>query len=536
MAKKSSMTLEKIDRFLGGVKFAVIIICFLALTLAVGTFLESYNGTEFAQRLLYKSWPFFLLLGAFYVCVFMAALLRLPPQKRLYGFYTVHAGLILMLTSSFVTYYAGVDGTITLAPHEPTRVLSLSEDELAISFPQDDKLVTLPLPYSALARDLDLVYENIHIKTYLPFSDNQLDWAASTTPIPSTQYRLQNSFVGQELVMSLHPQASEFPPEQTLGPLNVHYVGQSVGQCVSKLGPSQLILWNTTSGECFTPEERKLSLKSTSQKNRFLIFPTDQGFWTFFPDFSAYPLNLDFQLDKNSPWRILNLALYTEKPHLLLLGTKAMYAQNKKWQLHDLDPKAPLSLPWMGFELSLLRHEEAQYPQHLPVFTWPVHQGGKILKGEQKAILVEIKNGEKVTPVWAKSSGSTQVNIGGKTIELELRKKTVTLPYELTLTHFKMDKDPGSNSPASYESFVNLFESEGASQHHIYMNNPLKKGRFTFYQASYFETEQGYGSVLSVNYDPGRMGKYAAALLIVLGSIWHFYLRRKTPKTAPAGT
>ena len=37
-----------------------------------------------------------------------------------------------------------------------------------------------------------------------------------------------------------------------------------------------------------------------------------------------------------------------------------------------------------------------------------------------------------------------------------------------------MDKDPGTNNPASYESFVQLFSRDGATDHHIYMNNPLK--------------------------------------------------------------
>ena len=91
-----------------------------------------------------------------------------------------------------------------------------------------------------------------------------------------------------------------------------------------------------------------------------------------------------------------------------------------------------------------------------------------------------------------------------------------------------MNTDPGTNNPASYESFVSVFAgTQGAQKHHIYMNNPLKFKAFTFYQASYFETNQGYGSVLSVNYDPGRPWKYLGSFLIVLGSIWHFILRRK---------
>ncbi len=60
------------------------------------------------------------------------------------------------------------------------------------------------------------------------------------------------------------------------------------------------------------------------------------------------------------------------------------------------------------------------------------------------------------------------------------------------------------------------------------MNHPLKYDHLTFYQASYFETEKGHGSVLSVNYDPGRWIKYLGSLLLVFGAIWHFaFIKRK---------
>ena len=99
-----------------------------------------------------------------------------------------------------------------------------------------------------------------------------------------------------------------------------------------------------------------------------------------------------------------------------------------------------------------------------------------------------------------------------------------------------MDTDPGTNTPASYESFVTLFEgNKGSTKHHVFMNHPMKHESFTFYQASYFQTPQGpYGSVFSVNYDPGRPWKYFGSLLLVLGSIWHFVLRKRPAKKPEA--
>jgi hypothetical protein len=121
-----------------------------------------------------------------------------------------------------------------------------------------------------------------------------------------------------------------------------------------------------------------------------------------------------------------------------------------------------------------------------------------------------------------------------KKIRLSLEKKTLKLPYEISLDRFKMDKDPGTENPASYESYVKLLDGRtdtASSSHHVYMNNPLKYDGMTFYQASYFPFgESDFGSVFSVNFDPGRPLKYLGSLLLVLGSIWHYIIRRKSKR------
>lgn len=101
------------------------------------------------------------------------------------------------------------------------------------------------------------------------------------------------------------------------------------------------------------------------------------------------------------------------------------------------------------------------------------------------------------------------------------------LGFPMTLKEFKMTKYPGSQRAASYSSVV---EVSGKSAATISMNEPLKEKGYTFYQAS-FETDPATGqpvrSILSVNYDPGRIWKYLGSLMIVLGSIILFYFKRK---------
>nr|MBA2404846.1 hypothetical protein [Bdellovibrionales bacterium] len=102
---------RKIELFFGNMKFAVVIITLFAICLGYGTFMESYHGTEYANRLVYKSFFFMAIQFCMFLSIVFATLIRLPPRKHLYGFYVIHAGLIILFLGSFVTYQSGVDGT-----------------------------------------------------------------------------------------------------------------------------------------------------------------------------------------------------------------------------------------------------------------------------------------------------------------------------------------------------------------------------------------------------------------------------------------
>ena len=179
----------------------------------------------------------------------------------------------------------------------------------------------------------------------------------------------------------------------------------------------------------------------------------------------------------------------------------------------------------MGFRVKTLEHRTDAYPTMIPHYIKPIQDNGQVITGQMKAVEVEI-NGQ---DFWVTSNSPVAFNQSEERVTFDLSKRNLLLPYELVLDKFKMDTDPGTNNPASYESFVTLFKgNEGSTKHHVYMNHPLKYQNFTFYQASYYQTQEGpYGSVFSVNFDPGRFWKYLGSLLLVFGSIWHFVLRKK---------
>jgi hypothetical protein len=525
---------NKVERTIGGLKFAVIIILLFSISMIIGTFLESYYGTDFANRTVYKTFAFMLIQFGMLMSIIFAAFLRLPPKKRLYGFYTIHAGLIIVGVGSMITYIAGVDGNLTLAPNEPNRQVILSKDVLKFTYPEEGKQVTAELPYSAFETTINNEYESIKVVEYLPFAAPKFVWTDSIntypagTPLQSSRYFFKNPFAAEEILLTLHPEASnEFMSNRSMGPLSFNYMPEGVASCFEKENPSGVIIWDIQTSECFTPEERGFPVKTTTEKNRFVVLKMNDKVLTFFPDFSPFPVDTNFQTDQKSNIRSFSKKLFEDKPSLFLFGKKLSFysKEDKKWLVHDIALKGPsVPLPWMGAEITLTEHQEKLVPFNLPIPTIPIQKNGALIKGDIRAVKLEIMGKE----YWATNYSPLSLIIGGKKVIMEVTKESLTLPFEMALSEFKMDKDPGTNNPASYESFVKLFSDGKMTNHHIFMNNPLKHRGFTFYQASYSQDNNGnYNTTLAVNVDQGRVLKYLGSLMLVFGGIWHYNLNKR---------
>lgn len=526
---------EKIEKVIGSMKCAVTVILIFTLFMIVGTFVESYYGTEFATRVIYKRLPFMLLQFFMFLSIYFATVQRFPVKKRLYGFYVIHAGLMMVFAGSFVTWLAGIDGMIDLSKNSPSRTVVLSQDQARVYYPDTGKYMNFNLPFKAFSTDIDFDYEGIKFKDYLPFSEQEQTWKtpkkAYKAHLSSAKYMLFNPNMSQDFTMSLHPEAANFKPTMNLGKLKINYLGSNLYKCLKLDSPSKLIIWNEKKQTCYTPESKGISIQETEAKNRFIVFKVDGKLLSFFPEFSPLPLDKDLTNFIPSKVRVLSKKLLEDKPTLMIFGNKVGFFNKTegvsgKWHFEDMSKdKKVVQLPWMGFKLRLIKYSNTEIPALIPVFTLPIQKNGKMIKGDMKAIKVEVNGKEE----WVTSYTPIEVNHNGKRAFIQLTKETLTLPFELTLTNFKMQKNPGTKMAASYESFVRLFTSSGSSEHHIFMNNPLKYDSFTFYQSSYTQDPKTgeYGSSLSANIDQGRPLKYLGSLLLVLGAIWYYISNRK---------
>jgi cytochrome c-type biogenesis protein CcsB len=110
----------------------------------------------------------------------------------------------------------------------------------------------------------------------------------------------------------------------------------------------------------------------------------------------------------------------------------------------------------------------------------------------------------------------------GKKYKVTFGPKPVVLPFALQLKKFELDRYPGSQSPSSYASQVQVFDGDNNFPYRIFMNNVLDHRGYRFYQSSYDTDEKG--SVLSVNQDrPGTILTYLGYFFLTLGMFLAFF-------------
>jgi hypothetical protein len=116
-----------------------------------------------------------------------------------------------------------------------------------------------------------------------------------------------------------------------------------------------------------------------------------------------------------------------------------------------------------------------------------------------------------------------RVLLGQQVVGLGYGPVKVDLPYRIMLDDFVVRTYPGSTNPVDFESRVRLFDDEKGIEgtaSRIYMNHPLTHRGFKHFQSSF--DEDHLGTVLTVNFDPGKIPTYIGYVLITLGFVLVF--------------
>lgn len=107
--------LRQVFAFLGGVRFAVLLISITALMVIVGTLVESKTDShQFAAQIIYGSFLFQLLLACFFINILFSALRRWPFKQKHIPFLITHCGLLMIILGVAVKTTFGTQGHLLI--------------------------------------------------------------------------------------------------------------------------------------------------------------------------------------------------------------------------------------------------------------------------------------------------------------------------------------------------------------------------------------------------------------------------------------
>ncbi|MDP6569854.1 MAG: cytochrome c biogenesis protein ResB [Candidatus Marinimicrobia bacterium] len=117
------------------------------------------------------------------------------------------------------------------------------------------------------------------------------------------------------------------------------------------------------------------------------------------------------------------------------------------------------------------------------------------------------------------------ITVHNDLFELAFRRQRTYLPFSIELIDFKKVLHPGTNMAKSYSSEVNLIENGIGKKKLIQMNEPLRHGGYTFYQASFMEGQHRETTVLAAVKNYGRMFPYISSIIMCIGLLFHLCIK-----------
>lgn len=107
--------LKRIYHFLGGIRFAIILITLAATSVIAGTLLESKTESHLlAAKWTYGNPLFLLLLCLFFINILVSALRRWPFKKKHIPFLMTHLGLLMIITGTILKNRYGLQGNLSV--------------------------------------------------------------------------------------------------------------------------------------------------------------------------------------------------------------------------------------------------------------------------------------------------------------------------------------------------------------------------------------------------------------------------------------
>jgi hypothetical protein len=465
---------QKFWRFSTSFQLGIPVIAALMILTIAGTIIESRYDAWTAEKLIYRSWMMYAVMGLLIYNLVIVMVDRLPWKKNHVPFILVHIGIITLIYGGWVTQKFGLDGSLRIPIQKSSNMVTVHQTDFTVYATFDGAKYTKVYDrevdfYNETISEndplkLDLNYgeqnENLNVVDYVPYAQVKQKIVKSTDPAAggSVKFQLTNANVKQ--VETLTQQNKNKVSETTLGLLNLY-----LGYNYQKLG------------------------RKNPHLNEVYFSAVDEE-------------NVDFALfDKN---------------------------ENKSYKSGRISIGSLVQTHWMGLEIRLLDYVSKARTE------WDVTKLSRPNALTTSAVQITFNNKSE----WLLLNDTVKIFTDKVAYIVAYHNRQLPVDFNLNLDQFEIVNYQGTNKAKEYSSRVTVKEPINGKKNEfkdiltspISMNEPLKYNGYTFYQASFEKdekTNEPVASIFSVNKDPGRWIKYLGSIVFSAGIVILFYQRRK---------
>ena len=565
-------------KFFGSLKLAVVVLSFLAVGMAVGTFLESRESSRVAAQVVYRSWWFNGLLALLAVNIGAAALTRWPWKRKHVGFVITHAGLIILLGGCSAAFHYGTEGMMEL--HEgqpPANVVRVEDEALTVIVPETGARTKVPLrikPNGAIKPNVIQPSKDLQLTLDASLANSrvlELVEEGGTEPNPALQFRLNSELVKQDVtdwLLAASPERSR----ASIGPAQIDFVVARDAEDLRRLTTApepekkaEPELRITIDGKTFPvmlagnvdkhidlgdsgvsahiggywpdfqlDENHKPSTASEEPNNPAAVVVLSRGeneerqFVFASPQMepiirttrgTALGAQVQLTTGKTSPKRsgVMTVILAPDGTLHYAVAAKAGFKTG------EMKVGEPVATGWMDFQFTPVKYiAKAVVSERVePVAVEDPDASSPALK-------VTAHVGTQEQSGWVRFGEPIALDVAGKTVHIMFGWDSMPLPFRVELEDFEVERDEGTMNVAGWTSKV-IFHDDvrGQTQHaSISMNHPAWFNGYKFSQASWNPNDLKY-TALQVKKDPTYVTylTWAGAVLIVSGIALMFWGR-----------
>jgi len=447
--------MRKLFKSLLSMKMAVLLLFVFAISSGVATFIENDFGTDAAWSVVYTSWWYSLIQVALALILINNIIKFKMYKKGKIPAFLFHTGFIVILIGAGVTRYFGYEGILHIRNGDTQNTMISSDSYVTVSAIKDGKQ-----------------YTAYYKKLLSKIGNNSFDMGLNVKGdiarikfkkfIPDAVTKLVSDPSGKPAITMLVSVKGN-PDTVTLRKGKVYIAGDNIlaFDTPTSTTSKNIINIKTKNG--------KFYIKSAKPISWFKMVANKKG-----------------SFDANKEYEFTTGRLYT---------------------IGDVNI-APRQM--------LLKAKEKIVSETNPLF-----KGRKGMKLSAVIVEATYKGVKKEVAMFGRGKGSKgfakKVMIAGTPFIFEWGSKVVKLPFSVKLLQFQLDRYPGSASPMSYASEVEVIDKSKniTMPFRIFMNHVLSYGGYRFFQSSYDQDE--LGTILSVNKDPGKWPTYLGYFLLGLG-------------------